>query len=228
MEFAGKPMIVSSFVDDTLFAPVPGSKADNKSRYKYNAYLENWKRIENRDEKLISFLEWIRKHTVAQFDVLQERDGQTFLYEIKERSKRRRGANKDNKAIGVKFAWELLDIFIGNCLAMFVPHRDEHEFLLKAEGDDSVVCADGDLEDHRAPAAETPEGTAFVNAALAHSYFKPKPGAMHEGRPQTSVDVLVEAIKLDLKLRGISRGRRFYIQYTHLCNCCAARTKWKA
>ena len=60
MEFAGKPMIVSSFVDDFLFAPVPGSKADNKSRDKYNAYLEYWKRIEDRDEKLISFLEWIR------------------------------------------------------------------------------------------------------------------------------------------------------------------------
>ena len=92
---------------------------------------------------------------------------------------------------------------------MFVPHRDEHEFLLKAEGDDSVVCADGELEDHRGPAAETLEGIAFVKAALAHSYFKPKPGAMHEGRPQTSVEVLVGAIKLDLKLRGISRGRRF-------------------
>ena len=131
MEFAGKPLIVSSFVGDTLFAPVPGSNADNKRRDKYNASLEYWKRVENRDKKLISLLEWIRKHMVARLDVLQEQDGQTFLYEIKERSKLGRGANKDNKAIGVKFAWQLFDIFVGNCLAMFVPHRDEREFLLK-------------------------------------------------------------------------------------------------
>ena len=88
----------------------------------------------------------------------------------------------------------------------------------------SVECADGELEDHGAPAAETPEGTAFVKDALAHPYFKPKPGAMHEGRPQTSVDVLVEAIKLDLKLRGISRGRWFTLS----ARIYAARTNWKA
>ena len=59
MEFAGQAMIVNSFQGDTLYAPIPGSEASNKSRDKYNAYLEYWKHVENREEHTISLIEWI-------------------------------------------------------------------------------------------------------------------------------------------------------------------------
>eukprot|EP00971_Amphidinium_carterae_P316350 6287959-Amphidinium_carterae.2 len=38
MEFAGLPMVRHSFTGEAVFAPIPGSKAENSSRHAYNAY----------------------------------------------------------------------------------------------------------------------------------------------------------------------------------------------
>ena len=55
MEFAGKPYIICSFCGDAIYAPVPGSTAQNKSRDAYNAYLEYWKHPANANKPLINF-----------------------------------------------------------------------------------------------------------------------------------------------------------------------------
>eukprot|EP00972_Heterocapsa_arctica_P048488 7146940-Heterocapsa_arctica.AAC.1 len=52
------------------------------------------------------------------------------------------------------FPFERLDIFLGAWCAMFVPHRNESEFVLSAEDAERV-----------------PAGTLFLKAALRHPYF---------------------------------------------------------
>ena len=79
---------------------------------------------------------------------------------------------------GIGFAFELLDIFIGQWCAMFIPHRTERDFLLS---DDEL--------------ASTPEGTRFLKAALRHPHF------------HGDVDLLLREIIGDLKLRGLGRNR---------------------
>ena len=209
MEFAGKPMIISSFCGETLFAPVPGSTASNSSRDKYNAYLEYWRHPSNAQKPLVSFMEWVCAHDAAKLPLPREEAGLSFRYEWRARELRGAGLNKLRRAIGVKFAWELLDIFIGSWCCMFVPHRDEREFLLKNHDDQEDVLANGCTMDHRACADETPEGTAFLKAALAHPFFRPSPSAAgSRDKPLKAMDTLVDLICMDLKVRGIPASRR--------------------
>ena len=64
MEFAGVPMIVSSFLGDSIFALVPGSIASNTSRDKYRAYLEFWAKPKQEGGTPIPFIEWHRIHNM--------------------------------------------------------------------------------------------------------------------------------------------------------------------
>ena len=74
---------------------------------------------------------------------------------------------------GVKFAWELLDIFIGQWCAMFIPHRDEREFLLAPlEGDGEIIRADGSSEDHRPSAARYTRRHCFPQGGIGTSILQ--------------------------------------------------------
>ena len=59
---------------------------------------------------------------------------------------------KEQVAVGVSFAFELLDVFIGQFLAMFVPHKNEQEFI--ADGSERM-----------------PVNVRFLFSALQHPHF---------------------------------------------------------
>ena len=175
VQFGGMPLIRASFLGDNLFAPIPGSKAVNSSRHVYNAYLQ--RPPENEGDEAMAFIDWARLHKV----IVQkpEVENGEFHYEIKRRAERGVGSHKERCALGIRFAFEMLDIYMGSWLAVFVPHRSEQEFLLSAEDE-----------------AKTPEGARFVAAALRHPAFG------------GDVRRLLRPIVAELQLRGVDKNRR--------------------
>ena len=176
MELAGVPQMVSSYRGEVLFAPVPGNKSVmNRSRHLYNAYQLEMQELEK--PELQPYIEWARVHKVTV--VQPDREGEPVRYKVSKRGEWGRGKNKATCALGLRFPWERLDIFIGAWCAMFIPHSDESEFVLSDED-----------------AASTPEGTHYLKAALQHAYFRDR---------ESPVQALIDKITDDLELRGISR-----------------------
>lgn len=149
-DFAGLPLIHSSFAGLHIFAPVPGSKAVNVSRHMYNAFLAYQQRMPSEQSWNGSYIEWLRTHKP---DWKKQSDG-TFAYSWQLRNKEgaKHWKSKDRLAVGVSFAFELLDVFIGQFLAMFVPHKSEQEFI--ADGSDRM-----------------PVNAKFLYSALQHPHF---------------------------------------------------------
>jgi len=195
LQFAAAPLIRASFLGDNLFAPIPGSKAVNSSRHVYNAYLSRDAEVEGEGPPM-SFIDWARLHRVIvhkpqaekeeeeeeeeqEEEQEKKRDDTPYRYEVRLRAERGVGSRKERCALGVRFPFELLDIYIGSWLAVFVPHRSEQEFLLSDED-----------------AAKTPEGSRFVAAALRHPAFA------------GDVAVLLRPIVADMQMRGVDKNRR--------------------
>ena len=190
LEMAGVPQMVSSYRGEVLFAPVPGHRSvANQSRYLYNAY-QQWMSQRSPEEVAISFVSWARSHRVIV--IPPKCDGEATQFRVKERGKWGRGSNKNTQALGLRFPWERLDIFIGAWCATFIPHTDESEFVLNDED-----------------AASTPEGTHFLKAALQHPHFR---------KNESPIQSLIDEITLDLELRGVSRDDRLtFAARLHAC-----------
>ena len=133
MEFACLPMIKASFTGEYCYAPVPGSEAVNNSRHAYLAFQQHLgtnhvsvNYTSNSGEaKKRSFLEWYRLWQIANKRAAtteeREREGApAYKYEIKQRNQAGPGRGK-RCAVGIRFTFELLDIFIGQCAATFLP-----------------------------------------------------------------------------------------------------------
>ena len=129
LEFAGMPMMEASYRGSCIYAPTPNidkSNADasrNISRALYEAYLREQATIVGTLKKQ-SFIEWARENTVLKFSA----DGDELVYQKKKRGGHGVGMNKALCALGVKFAFEGLDIFVGQWCAMMIPHASESEF----------------------------------------------------------------------------------------------------
>ena len=123
MDFAMLPVMIASFKHDHIYAPVPhytlgGSylKADgstaplpnNSSRKLYEAYLDRSRDMRCLPYQYASFLEFARH--------FKKPEGNT-VYATRD-SNRGKHAKKEWTAIGIRFGWELLDIYIGQYVAV--------------------------------------------------------------------------------------------------------------
>ena len=132
MEFACLPMIKASFTGDYCYAPVPGSEAINNSRHAYLAFQQHLcanhvsvnYTSESGEAKKHSFLEWYRRWHVASKQPTtteqQQEGAAAYKYDIKQRNLAGPGRGK-RCAVGIRFTFELLDIFIGQFAATFLP-----------------------------------------------------------------------------------------------------------
>ena len=172
LEIAGAPLMVSSYRGDYVYAPIPGHRdVVNNSRHLYNAYQQVMAKLP--DDQLVSYIQWAREHRCE--PIKPRNEGEPYSYKVKVRGVVGAGADKLRCALGVRFPWERLDIFIGAYCAMFIPHRSEDEFVLSEE-----------------EAANTPEGTRFLRAALR----LPRYG--------NNLELLKDDLKPELRLRGVS------------------------
>ena len=177
--FGAAPPIRASFLGGNLFAPIPGSKAVNNSRHIYNAYLRRDADADGEGSPM-SFIDWARLRRVIVHRSQEEEENNTsYCYEVKLRAERGVGSRRERCALGIRFPFELLDIYIGSWLSVFVPRRSEEEVLLSDED-----------------RARTPEGSRFVAAALRHPAFA------------GDVSGLLRPIVAELQMRGIDKNRR--------------------
>lgn len=143
------PLMEASFRGTTLFAPIPGSAAQNASRDQCLGFLarEKWASLvaegdlEPAEQR--RFVDWARR-----FEAVRP-DGRSGDLRVKRRGGSA-GAKKDHCAVGIHFPYELLGIVIGAWCAMMVPHMSEEELL---------------------PVRVVPEGAQFLKMALVHPHY---------------------------------------------------------
>ena len=112
-EFAGLPQMVRSYQKTTLVAPIPGPlhsriRASQGSQVLYEAYLAA--------RSGSSFLTYCRTHIIGKGGVRTREKGLGHA------------AGKQTMAVGVRFHYELLDIFHGEWASVFFPHASRMAF----------------------------------------------------------------------------------------------------
>ncbi|CAJ1358990.1 unnamed protein product, partial [Effrenium voratum] len=202
LHLAGAPLMESSYRGATVYAPLPwnsakrSSLANNQARVQYLGYLAWSKTIvsEAKFGRKLPFIEWLRLYSAA----LDESGGYTF----KERGVHGAGSSKEACAVGVVFSFELLDIFVGQFCATFIPHTSEDEFAMP-ESEES----------------KTPEGARFLAMALKHPGIrklaaeagKRRQGLAsisgHDISDELTLDYLLNLMVTDLRLRGLESHR---------------------
>ena len=200
MEFAGLPMVLHSFTGCHLFAPVPGSAAKNSSRDFYEAYQQLLRTQEpsarSREAKSLCFMQWLRRYNVQ----LHGSRGPDASYVITQRAQRGRGAGKDC-GIAMKFAFELLDIYIGSWATVFMTGMDER----RLSPFDTQDYPDGFLKEReRRRSFPAPEGCEFLKAVLCLNEFQIDPDSSVF---QPDIARLLEALDAELLFRGLSTDR---------------------
>jgi hypothetical protein len=157
LDFSSKPMMIHTFSCAPLYAPLPhcvrlvnGQEwMDGKRpilggdhRKLYNCYLKRTGVIlPNVDARTMSFLDYAR----------------VFRYDAATDTHVRRFAEQDRRcAVGVNYAYELYDNYIGQFVAMNYPHFKRHLLWLEV-GDNHLLC--------REPGV-VPENTRFLSGAL--------------------------------------------------------------
>lgn len=193
LDMATLPMIVHTFLSETLFAPIPdpSKPVSNDSRKLYMAYLRRGATLDAYSTTAsldMTFIEFVRL-----FKLDGNNHGEDFKVKVRVTG-RGKQAKKNTVAIGIGFAWELLDIYIGQFCAMFIVHSDPNEFM---------------------PAIEVPDGSKFLYGAL-HSKAVQKSCERHcsETKQQLSVfDYLLRRMLNELTLRGAKEDRKKTFEY---------------
>lgn len=202
VEFGSLGMMLKSYLSDHIFAQIPRdpeTPATNSSQDAYDVYLLRG----NVKDELIrpneSFLEWLRRYAVSRADA----DSKP---EARPRGARGRGAGKERTAVGVKFPFELLDIFLGAWVSTFVPHRLKTNELGKRYNE---FCKD----------LTAPEGAQFLSMLrwnetlqkLADDKGYGRVTLYKDKRPIEVGDVVSYVIAeatADMCLRGLVEARR--------------------
>ena len=157
IDFWALPLVRSSWASLHLHAPLPGAKKQGSHAAYYVAYLQR----QGHDE--LCFLQWLRLLTFQRHKGGSLTPGRPRPHPI---------------AVGVTFPFETLDNYYGAYLCIFVPHRNEADFLLPE------------------PVAQRlPAVLHFFWAAVRHPQF--------QGRPER----LREVIHTDLLWRGCTEDR---------------------
>ena len=166
VDFAGLPLMEASFRGATIHAPVPKIESlrpdadKNNDRAMYEAYLRHQQSIaafsvQDRYSGApavgrVCFLDWARQNTVIKKN---ERGQDKVVFDVKKRGGHGVGKNKEKCALGIRFPYEGLDIFIGAWCATMVPHISEDEF---APAEDDAI----------------PEFGKYLQTVLSHPYYK--------------------------------------------------------
>ena len=116
-EFAGLSQMVRSFQASVLIAPIPGPlhakvRATQPSQVLYQAYLEG--------RSGGSLLDYCRRHYIGKQGVRPREQGMGHA------------TGKDTMAVGVRFHYELLDIYCGQWASVFLPHATRMAFYAEA------------------------------------------------------------------------------------------------
>lgn len=131
LEFACLPLVKASFTGDDCFAPVPGSNAVNHSRHAYNAFQQCLRdnHVSVRADQP-SFIQWLRGWQVADVRKRPGEEGEDahYVYKVKQRNLAGPGRGKCC-AVGMTFAFELLDIYVGQWAATFLPGQREERLV---------------------------------------------------------------------------------------------------
>ena len=119
-KFASLPLMIRSFQVEPLVAPTPNrgrTMAHTEGGRQYQAYLKHWcgESVMSLRVVSLSFINWKRKYTHGATG-LRERDAKCTV------------------AIGMRFVFELLDIFIGQYVAIFLPHYEQGCFEKTGDG----------------------------------------------------------------------------------------------
>ena len=141
VDFACLPLMESSFRGATVYAPLPKAESKrpnaerNNDRAMYEAYLRHQKSIsafcvqgrysgapEVGRER---FLDWARANAVIKRN---DKGHDEAVFEVKKRGGHGAGKHKAKCALGVRFPFEGLDIFIGAWCATMIQHLSEDEF----------------------------------------------------------------------------------------------------
>ena len=178
MEFASLSMVKASFTGVHLYAPIPGSKADNADRRAYNCYQQALG-DKHESTKGVSYLEWWRRY---QINTTSETPfGLRFTW--KERNKAGPGRGKPC-AVGLQFPFELLDIYMGAWAAAFLSEMKEQRLVLQAP-------------------EKWPENTHHLKAVLNLQTSEDADAA-----PMfPDADALLGRITPDLRIRGLGDNR---------------------
>ena len=216
MEMAGLSMAKHSFTGVSLFPPIPGSKAVNESRAHYNAFQQFLHRgaVVDGAATSMSYMQWLRMFRVV------TTDGKSV---VRPRNVAGPGRNK-SCGIGIRFPFELLDIFVGAWAACFLENMLEARLRPSTEEDDAYP-AGFDFEKARRRLFRAPEGCAHLKAVLCLDEFQRRGAPPGTFAPDTGR--LIAAIEGDLMCVGSawiasSPSRR---ESTHAPCCCRARIR---
>ena len=196
MEMAGLSMAKHSFTGVSLFPPIPGSKAVNESRAHYNAFQQFLHRgaVVDGAATSMSYMQWLRMFRVV------TTDGKSV---VRPRNVAGPGRNK-SCGIGIRFPFELLDIFVGAWAACFLENMLEARLRPSTEEDDAYP-AGFDFEKARRRLFRAPEGCEHLKAVLCLDEFQRRGAPPGTFAPDTGR--LIAAIEGDLMLRGLSVDR---------------------
>ena len=197
MEFAGLQMVKHSFSGIEMFAPQPGSKAQNFARHHYDVYQHYMKQpVEVFGcAQDMNFIQWLRKFSLASADPKE--------YRVRARNQAGPAAGK---ACGVAMAYpfELLDIFIGAWACACVPNMLEARLAPDTPAAD-MYPASHRQEWLRRTSVQAPDGCSCLKTVLCLDEFQ-----LENAPPSTfSPDVgkLLSMIEPELNFRGIGQDR---------------------
>ena len=202
IEFATKPLILTSFRGAHLYAPLPkpASALDPETKSNaqrlYDAYLDRnlhsiidiarlGEASQQRNGSL-SFIEWARVHKLNEHNQV-----------IRAKPERGVGSNKHMLALAIRFPFELLDNYVGAWCAMFIPHA-RFSFALS----ECVKSGCEEISEEKLwKSKEAALGTQYLKAALNH-----KDGITFETKSMQQPGLL-QAMVRDLTIRGIPQNR---------------------
>ena len=120
LDMAGLPLLRASFTGERVYAPIPGSAAQNRSRFTYQAFLD----AKAESSRCMSYIQWVRKYRCE----FAAGDDSGRSCRVKLRNVAGPGRNK-RCAVAMRLPFELLDIFAGAFASAFFLYDAEEELI---------------------------------------------------------------------------------------------------
>ena len=197
MEFAGLPMVKHSFSGLDMFAPIPGSKAKNAARRRYDVYQFYLTQSPQTFgcAQHMTFIQWLRKFRLAS---TQETD-----FTVLPRNQAGPAAGK-SCGVAMSFPFELLDIYVGAWAASCLPDMLEIRLI------PNLISEDGYPEEHknellRRRAFDAPDGCRRLKAILCLDHFQVAGAPAEQFAPD--IGKLLSQMEVELTFRGLGQDR---------------------
>ncbi len=197
MEFAGLAMVKHSFSGIEMFAPQPGSKAQNFARHHYDVYQHYMKQPADvfGAAQDMNFIQWLRKFRLASSDPKE--------YKILARNQAGPAAGKAC-GVAMAFPFELLDLFIGAWACTCMPNMLEVRLAPDTPTAD-MYPAGHHQEWLRRRSFQAPDGCRCLKTVLCLDEFQADNSVPETFNPD--VGKLLSMIEPELNFRGIGQDR---------------------